>query len=280
MRPVGPLVVVTFAAALAVAAEAPARASVPAASVVARLAVEHDGRIVVGGRAIARGAQPAWSPDGRRVAFRRDGAVLVVDADGRHQRRVTPVRPGAHRPASVPAWSPDGTRIVFAGARDLFSVTLADGRLRRLTRSAKPWLLNVTPTWSPDGRTIAFSRTTDAYNSDIFLMRADGTGVRRLTRTQGTHETLGEETMPTWSADGRTVVFVSNRDGNFELYAIGADGRRERRLTRTPALDETHPRLSRDGTRLVYVRGGRVVTARPDGGGARVVARGTVADLR
>ncbi len=86
--------------------------------------------------------------------------------------------------------------------------------------------------------------------------------------------------MPTWSADGRTVVFVSNRDGNFELYAIGADGRRERRLTRTPRADEVHPRLSPDGTRLVYVRDGRIVVARPDGADARVVGRGTSADLR
>lgn len=86
--------------------------------------------------------------------------------------------------------------------------------------------------------------------------------------------------MPTWSADGRTVVFVSNRDDNFELYAIGVDGRRERRPPRTPRVDATHPRLSADGTRLVSVRGRQVVSARADGTGARVVGRGTTADRR
>ena len=200
--------------------------------------VAHGGRIHVNGVAIARGFQAVWSPSGKQIAFTRYGQVFVVDADGRSERRLTKREPGVHWPASFPAWSRDGKRVAFTGTRDLFTVTVADRTLTPLTRSRQSWFGNFTAAYSPDGRTIAFSRSTDAFNNDIFLMSADGENLRRLTRTQATDGKLGEETMPTWSPDGRTIVFVSNRDGNFELYAIDRTGRNERRVAQTPRADE------------------------------------------
>jgi TolB protein len=238
------------------------------------LVVALDGRIYVQGEAVARGDQPAWSPDGTRLAFVRGGSIYVADDDGRNERRLT--RGGS---ATSPAWSPDGARIAFAGARDLFTVAVATGELARVTRTREPWLGNFAPSYSPDGSTIAFSRSTDAFNNDIFLVRSDGTKLRRLTRSQGTESRLGEETMPAWSRDGRTIVFVSNRDGNWELYSISRDGSAERRLTRTRANEES-PRYRRDGAGLLYVRDGRVVVARADGRPLRVLGRGTAADWR
>ena len=82
------------------------------------------------------------------------------------------------------------------------------------------------------------------------------------------------------SADGRTLVYVSNRDGNFELYAIGRDGKGERRLTRTPRSDELNPRFSGDGARLLYAHEGRVATIGLDGTGARDLGAGVWADWR
>ena len=244
------------------------------------LVVAHGGGIYVEGREVARGDQPAWSPDGRHIAFHRNGEIRVVDRDGRNERRLTKRAPGLHWPASFPAWSRDGTRVAFTGARDLYAVAVSTGALTRLTRSAQSWLGNSTAAYSPDGRTIAFSRSTDAFNNDIFLMAADGKNLRRLTRSQGTDGRLGEETMPTWSPDGRTIVFVSNRDGNWELYAIRRDGGGERRLTRTPRSDEQNPRWSRDGTRILFVHDGRVATIRADGTGLRELGAGGAADWR
>ena len=264
---------------ISVAAAVGASAATAASPPVARapgLVVAQAGRIYVEGREVARGAQPAWSPDGRRIAYTRLGEIYVADADGNNERRLT----RSAQPVAFPAWSPDGRTIAFAGVRDVYTVPANGGRVKNLTRSPKPWLLRTTPAYSPDGRSIAIAASTDAYNSDVFLLRADGSAMRRLTRSQGTHDRLGEEAAPEFSPDGKRIVFTSNRDGNGELYVIGVDGRGERRLTRTPSADEGAPRFSGDGRRILYAHDGRIATMAANGSGIRELGLGTSADWR
>jgi Tol biopolymer transport system component len=265
-----------LAGAAAVATAAVATAAAPPVADDPGLVVAQGGRIYVEGRPIARGGQPVWSPDGRRIAYTRLGEIYVADANGRNERRLTRTA----QPEHSPAWSPDGRTIAFAGVRDVFTVPSRGGAVRNLTRSPKPWLLRTTPAYSPDGRTLAISASTDAFNSDIFLIRADGTGLRRLTRTQGTHERFAEESTPDFSPDGRRIAYLSNRDGNAELYSIGVDGRGERRLTRTPGRNEELPRYSRDGRRILYAHDGRIAHLRATGGDVRELGAGTSADWR
>ena len=271
MRTLGALLAVATAATAGIAA-----AAAPPVADAPGLVVSHQGRVFVEGAPVARGSLPAWSPDGSRIAYARTGEIYVANADGSGERRLTTMR----EPVSFPAWSPDGRTIAFAGVRDVFAVPAAGGSVRNVTRSPKPWLLRTTPAYSPDGRTIAISASTDAYNADIFLMRADGSGLRRLTRTQGTHDRLGEEGQPDFSPDGKRIVFTSNRDGNVELYEIGVDGRNERRLTRTPRADEERPRYSGDGRRVVYASDGRIAELPVRGGAARVLGAGSAPDVR
>ena len=180
----------------------------------------------------------AWSPDGRRIAFmsRRDGnwEVYVMTADGSGQRRLT--RGNAW--ASAPVWSPDGRKIAFTTRRaDNFEVYVmnADGSgQRNLTR--RPGYEG-DPAWSPDGRRIAFARGTKSCtagegcvgNTEVYVMNADGSGQRRLTRTPR------DDFAPAWSPDGRRIAFVSERDGNPEIYVMNTDGSEQRNLTRSPA---------------------------------------------
>jgi TolB protein len=255
------------------------RPAQPAVASGGGLVVEHAGRIYVDGAPVARGRQPAWSPDGRRIAFVRDGLVFVADRDGGNVRRLTRREPGLHWPASFPAWSPDGARIAFTGTRDLFTVRVADGRLTPLMEADYSWLVSTQAAYSPDGRTIAFVRAVDAARSAVFLMDADGSDVRRLS-TPGPRGRLGKTATPEWSPDGGTVVFASNRDGNYELYAIGADGSEERRLTTTADADEQGPRFGRSGARLLYASDGRIETMRLDGTDVRALGRGNSADWR
>jgi TolB protein len=161
----------------------------------------------------------------------------------------------------------------------VFTIAVTGGTPRNLTRAQESWRGNNTPTYSPDGKTIAFARSTDAFNSDIFLMDVNGKHLRRLTKSQGTHDTQGEEAMPEFSPEGRTIVFMSNRDGDLELYSIGVDGSDERRLTRTRAA-ETFPRFRPDGKRLVYAHNDTIASMSSDGTGVRELGRGTTADWR
>ncbi|HEX9311707.1 MAG TPA: hypothetical protein VGA30_02630 [Actinomycetota bacterium] len=135
---------------------------------------------------------PTWSPDGGRVAYRdsrrginHDDEIYVMNADGSGQRNLTRNRANDWGPA----WSPDGSMIAFNSDRDLLPqlyVVRPDGtHLRRLTEIEAEY-----PAWSPDGKRIAFmSMQPDARGSDpnydVFVVNADGSGLRQLTDWPG-----------------------------------------------------------------------------------------------
>jgi Tol biopolymer transport system component len=176
--------------------------------------------------------QPAWSPDGRSVAFTsvRDGhqEIYLMRPDGSGIVQLT--RGSAHN--SEPSWSPDGRRILFRSERDSapqLYVMNADGSDQRpLTRGAGRYTGG---TWSPDRRRIAYSSMSDGH-LDIHVMSADGTGSTQLTTT-----TTGHTGMPHWSPDGRRIAFWTTRDGNDEVYLMEVDGSNPRNVTNHPARD-------------------------------------------
>lgn len=195
-----------------------------------------------GQRSLTRGwppedANPAWSPDGQKIAFTNvhDGSVYVMRPDG-SGRRVLARRSGAGRAWDV-AWSPDGRQIAFVSDDDLW-VMQADGRRpRRLVASPGQQTYGIA--WSPNGRRIAFSvlergaprRSPDA-DSEIFVVNADGSGLRNLSDTD---RVLDVE--PVWSPDGRAIAFTSDRDGNSEIYVMNSDGSDQRNVSQSPAED-------------------------------------------
>jgi Tol biopolymer transport system component len=143
---------------------------------------------------------PSWSPDGRRIAVQRAylsdqgnpirDAVFVMDADGSDPRRVTPwsLRGGQ------PDWSPDGKRILFYSnwggqtrvSANLYTVATNGTGLRQLTHARGGKVQYLSATFSPDGNWIAVAQTPGLgkqANADVFVMRADGTRVRNVTRS-------------------------------------------------------------------------------------------------
>jgi TolB protein len=195
---------------------------------------------------------PAWAPDGRRLAFVRDGVVHVVRADGAGLRRLTI--------GSSPAWSPDGGRIVFTRrvgrGVDLYVIRADGGRLRRLTKTIAA---ETEPEWSPDGRLIACVRASRAGTASLYVVRPDGRGGRRVTSGEA------EDLSPAWSPSGRQLAFVRNAEelGTSRVFVTTLDGKRTRRLVSELQLDpaatfEAGPAWSPDGKHIVFVRGARL----------------------
>lgn len=177
---------------------------------------------------------PTWSPDGRRIAFvggdDRRAELYVVNAFGTGLRRLT--HNGVEDAA--PAWSPDGRTVLYTSLRSETNALMLISPSRRTTRRLGD-LRGGEPAWSPDGRRIAFAlrdRGAEASETvNLFVASADGRSVRQLT-----HEKVGVVSHhPSWSPNGRRIVFISNRAARFEgasLYIVNADGTGLRRLTR------------------------------------------------
>lgn len=206
-----------------------------------------------GHRKLSRGGAPdlqaAWSPDGRRIAFASMPAgswdIYVMDADGGNRTRVL-TSPSND---TAPAWSPDGSRLAYQRgdeerASSEIRIVDADGsRDRRLISGAR----NESPAWSPDGARIAFQSTRDGATFDLYVMNADGSGVRRLTATPSRREDK-----PSWSPDGTRVAFAAGTDHRpRDIYVVDADGSNERRLTRR-GQPVWGPSWSPDGKRIAF----------------------------
>jgi tricorn protease len=177
---------------------------------------------------------PVFSPDGRWIAFssNRHGSydVYVVPVQGGRPRRLTT----DSALDVVCGWSPDGKNILFASSRstdfppgyELYSVSVEGGRARRITSTE-----GREGTYSPVGDRIAYVRGPGTWyrkgyrgssNDDIWVCNADGTNHRRLTNFEG------QDTSPMWSADGKSLYYVS------EVHGTPAN------VVRTP-VDPTSP---------------------------------------
>jgi len=177
-------------------------------------------------------AQPAWSPDGTKIAFvsDRDGnnEVYVMDRAGANLRRLTN-DPGADEQA---AWSPDGTKIAFVSDRtgnpEIFVMDSGGAGAVNVTNNSA---VDVLPAWSPDGSRIAF-QSNRAGNFAIFVMNADGSSVQQLTSAR-----VGEGA-PAWSPNGTRLVF----DSDGELWVVQADGSGATQVTRSKFVHDFQAR--------------------------------------
>lgn len=184
---------------------------------------------------------PSFSPDGKWIVFDNPGAhlatsgpgqVMVIGVDGKNEHPL-----GGSAPAGEPAWSPNGTLIAINNG-DHLTLVRPDGSAVRsipVPAATSAW----SPAWSPDGSWITFTATTTGstpeYTSDIYKVRADGTG---LTRVTDDHDLTGGAA---WSPDGRRLVFsrsAPTTDGSSmpaRLWTMNADGGDQQQLTAVPA---------------------------------------------
>ena len=180
-------------------------------------------------------SDPHWSPDGRRLAFIRDGSVWVIGTDGSRQVRVTEHPAGN----SSPRWNPDGSRLAFVSRRRGWSqVWLIDAPIPRRGRPARhPKPAEATPltptgldvddfSWAPDGTRLALvaQREVDDWRSTVSILEV-ATGVEHRIEAQGAWE-CG----PRWLSDG-ALLLISDADGWFQVVRVGPDLRGRTILT-------------------------------------------------
>lgn len=186
--------------------------------------------------------QPAWSPDGRHIAFSsaRTGnfEIFIAEADGSNPRQLTSSR-GFDE---WPVWSADGTRLAFVSDREgnveIYSMAADGSNQQRLTdHPADDWPAS----WSPDGRRLVFASNRDG-NWSLYLLDVTSGSVVRLTNDPA------NERDPAWAPDGRTIAFAYDGEGNWDIYTLPVpvanateSSRNEwRQISRRP-LDERYP---------------------------------------
>jgi Tol biopolymer transport system component len=203
-----------------------------------------------------------------------NAALYVSNRDGSGARRLTPAGVGAYQGDA--AWSPDGTRVVFTCGNFELCVASANGSgAARLTKSRWPgtWTYEFEPAWSPDGTQIVFSTKRGGRSSDLWVVGADGTGLKKLVTTPG------NEGSPEWSPDGLQIAYTADTGAGSDLWVVNADGTNVRRLTSGRTL-ESDPDWSPNGTTIAYTRAtagsfkSEVWLMRASGGGQRRLTAG------
>jgi Tol biopolymer transport system component len=217
---------------------------------------------------------PEWSPDRERIAFARfarpGGAVAdiyIIRADGSGLRQLT-MGPEVEED---PSWSPDGDRIVFTASdrstgRTRIRIARIDGGTTPQLPDPPVGCIDREPAWSPDGLSIAFARKCGDTPSKLYVIHADGKGLRLVD---------GFGRTPDWSPDGSKIAYTGWGDYGPAIFIASIEGTERIQLTTDGTAD---PAWSPDGSRIAFTVGGlalRLFVIDIDGHNQRAVNHST-----
>jgi Tol biopolymer transport system component len=191
---------------------------------------------------VAGGIQPAYSPNGNRIAYAgsdgHDLEIYTKNASGGDKRKVT----NNSTDDFYPAYSPDGKRIAYSVYNDVGSViytkNVSGGARSKLTEGWEP-------VYSPDGKRIAYTRFV-GNTTEIYTIKVGGGDKRQVT-----HNDKGGNDGPDYSPNGKRIAYAGYDGHDAEIYTIKVDGGGRTQVTDN-AKDEEAPSYSPNGKKIAY----------------------------
>jgi TolB protein len=170
--------------------------------------------------------------------------LIVADADGENPRMILQ----SDRPLMSPAWSADGNWLAYVSfERRVSAVYVQEVRSGKRSMVSARAGINGAPAWSPDGKKLALTLSGNNGNLDIYLLDL---ATQQLTRVT---DDPGIDTEASFTPDGGTIYFTSDRSGNPQIYRVGLGGNEKpKRVTFTGAYN-ARPRVSPDGKQLAVL---------------------------
>ncbi len=188
--------------------------------------------------------QPAWSPDGKTIAYTHGGldypddpaGIFLINVDGTDKRFFYG---GAGTYA--PDFSPDGNWLAFSDYAQIFKIKLNGDSLTQLTFEGR----NFFPDWSADGKKIALDVTEPPEIRGIYIINTDGLDKKMVPNTF-----TGR--FPDWSPDGSQLIYIVYPGTGPQIFVSDTNGNNQKQLTFLKDHDNRYPVFSPNGKKIAF----------------------------
>ena len=190
--------------------------------------------------------EPAYSPDGKWIAFERDGKLLKMRNDGSRVTKLAKYTGGGGINQCI-SWSPDGKHLLYDRDDDIWRVGSTGHHAKRIIPGPT---FQDCPSYAPNGKRFVFCRNDPNAGIDLVVADADGSNAQILAGTPNGGTAFGP-TEPDWSPDGKRIAFIQNGGGGADIGSIKPNGTGAQTLVAT-GKTEIDPAYSPDGKQIAY----------------------------